>query len=1069
MPVIFTQIPSSATLKENNLSRRHHLPQRNDHVASWLKRGLRRHLRLANLSLLLTFCLGRVAFSAVTAGSTISYIQGNYATPQSSQSTVSVKYSSAQSASDLNVVVVGWNDSKATVKTVVDSAGNTYSRAIGPTVVSGMLSQSVYFAKNIASASAGNTVTVTFSTAAVSPDIRILEYSGADPTNPVDVAAAKTGTTSPTSATVTTVNPTDLLLAANIVRTSTTGPGSGFTKRLLTQPDGDIVEDAMAQVAGSYTASASISASGSWIMQIVALRTPSGGNPVAVTPATLSCSSSSMTGTGTDACTVTLSAAPSSTLTVNLASNDSAVAVPAAVTVPAGATSTSFTATVSAVSTSQTATLTASAGNVVKTFTLQLNAAVPNLAVSSSSLSFGSVNVNTATTQSIKLSSTGTAAVTINSATVSGSGFSISGATFPLTLNPNQTATLSVQFAPTASGTVSGSLTLASNSSTGSSSVVSLTGNGMPVLTGLSCSPANLSAGSASTCTVTFNQTAPAGGSSITLSSSSIALTVPASVTVAAGSSTATFAATAGTFNTNQSVTVNASFNGTTVSATVNLVLPTSIAYVQGNYVTPQSASSNVGVTYNAAQQAGDLNVVVVGWNDSTAVVSKISDSLGNTYSLVAGPTVVSGLLSQSVYYAKNIKAAAAATNTVTVTFSKAATSADVRIVEYSGADPVNPVDVAASGSGSSTSTTVSAKTTNPSDLIFGANIVRTLTTGAGSSFTKRLLTQPDGDIVEDQMVQTAGSYTATASLNASGSWIMQMVAFRTPTGSNPVQATLSALSCTNASMTGAGTDACTVTLNGAASSSLTVNLASTSSAVAVPASVTVAAGAASANFSATIASVSSAQAVTLSASAGTMSQTFALQLNAAVATLSVNATSIAFGDVSVNTPTTQTVTLTSTGAMPVTVNSATISGTGFTVSGVAFPLTLNPNQAATLSVQFYPTTAGSSTGQLTISSNSSTNSTAIVALSGTGEATYQVAISWAAPANSADPVAGYNVYRSPTGSSSYQLVTSVGSSQLTYSDTEVQTGQAYSYIVQSVDASGNESAPSNVASVTIP
>jgi len=57
-----------------------------------------------------------------------------------------------------------------------------------------------------------------------------------------------------------------------------------------------------------------------------------------------------------------------------------------------------------------------------------------------------------------------------------------------------------------------------------------------------------------------------------------------------------------------------------------------------------------------------------------------------------------------------------------------------------------------------------------------------TSTTGAGTSFTSRILTSPDGDIAEDEMVTATGSYSATAPL-ASGDWIMQMVAFRTPAG----------------------------------------------------------------------------------------------------------------------------------------------------------------------------------------------------------------------------------------------------------------------------------------------
>jgi hypothetical protein len=45
-----------------------------------------------------------------------------------------------------------------------------------------------------------------------------------------------------------------------------------------------------------------------------------------------------------------------------------------------------------------------------------------------------------------------------------------------------------------------------------------------------------------------------------------------------------------------------------------------------------------------------------------------------------------------------------------------------------------------------------------------------------------------------------------------------------------------------------------------------------------------------------------------------------------------------------------------------------------------------------------------------------------------------------------------------------------VNISELSYSDTNsIQDGLTYDYIVESVDASGNESAPSNMASVPVP
>jgi fibronectin type 3 domain-containing protein len=79
------------------------------------------------------------------------------------------------------------------------------------------------------------------------------------------------------------------------------------------------------------------------------------------------------------------------------------------------------------------------------------------------------------------------------------------------------------------------------------------------------------------------------------------------------------------------------------------------------------------------------------------------------------------------------------------------------------------------------------------------------------------------------------------------------------------------------------------------------------------------------------------------------------------------------------------------------------------------------------------------------------------------------VNLTWNAPASSADPVAGYNVYRSPNGSSSYQQLNSSITTQAAYVDTTVQNGQTYDYIVESVDANGVTSAPSTMAAVSIP
>jgi hypothetical protein len=269
--------------------------------------------------------------------------------------------------------------------------------------------------------------------------------------------------------------------------------------------------------------------------------------------------------------------------------------------------------------------------------------------------------------------------------------------------------------------------------------------------------------------------------------------------------------------------------------------------------------------------------------------------------------------------------------------------------------------------------------------------------------------------------------------------------------------------------MTGAGNDTCTVTLSAAPTRAKNVSLATNDTALSVPATVTVPINAKSANFTATASAVTSAQSATLKASLNTVSKTFTVQLKPSQGALSISPASLVFGNVAVNTPSTLPLTLASTGTTAVTINSATLSGTGFTMSGASFPVTLNPGLAVTLDVKFDPATTGSATGQLTVQSNSATSPSAAISLSGTGEsASHQVSLSWSAPASSSDPVVGYFVYRS-SGSGSYQQLNSSADTQATYVDSTVQAGLTYDYIVKSVDSAGNQSSASNSVAATIP
>jgi hypothetical protein len=204
------------------------------------------------------------------------------------------------------------------------------------------------------------------------------------------------------------------------------------------------------------------------------------------------------------------------------------------------------------------------------------------------------------------------------------------------------------------------------------------------------------------------------------------------------------------------------------------------IGFAQVASATPQSPVASVKVTYPQAQTAGDVNLVVVGWDDTSATVQSVTDSLGNTYALAVGP-VKGTALTQSIYYAKNILAGS---NSITVTFSQAATYPDVRILEYKGLSTTAPLDVTAGASGTSGSNVVvssgSVTTTSASDLIFGAGTTSGGFSKAGTPFKAEVITA-NGDIAEDEVVSATGSYGATASLGAYGSqnWVMQMVALK--------------------------------------------------------------------------------------------------------------------------------------------------------------------------------------------------------------------------------------------------------------------------------------------------
>ena len=172
-----------------------------------------------------------------------------------------------------------------------------------------------------------------------------------------------------------------------------------------------------------------------------------------------------------------------------------------------------------------------------------------------------------------------------------------------------------------------------------------------------------------------------------------------------------------------QTHTITVPETDSSFTANYQISSPATPTFCQVAAAVPQTPMSTVSTIYPQAQTGGDLNAIVVGWNDSTGNVTSVTDSAGNTYQ-VAAPVARGNGISQAIYFAKNIAAAAAGANIVTVKFDKAVNYVDVRILEYGGLDRTNPLDVNKSAAGTASSgSSGAATTTTARELVLGAGI----------------------------------------------------------------------------------------------------------------------------------------------------------------------------------------------------------------------------------------------------------------------------------------------------------------------------------------------------------
>jgi hypothetical protein len=193
-----------------------------------------------------------------------------------------------------------------------------------------------------------------------------------------------------------------------------------------------------------------------------------------------------------------------------------------------------------------------------------------------------------------------------------------------------------------------------------------------------------------------------------------------------------------------------------------------------------------------------------------------------------------------------------------------------------------------------------------------------------------------------------------------------------------------------------------------------------------------------------------------------------AVTTTGAAATLLLNSSvsSLTFGNVSVGGSSTQNITMTNAGNSSVSIAQVMVAGAGFNSTG-ASGTTLAPGQSTTLTSTFAPSASEAATGKITVSSNA-TNSPSSISLSGMGvtATAHTVALSWA-PAVTG--VTGFKTYVSMIPGGSYVETGSVSSTTPAYTDSSVQSGQTYYYVVTAVDSTNQESLYSSEVAAIIP
>ena len=341
----------------------------------------------------------------------------------------------------------------------------------------------------------------------------------------------------------------------------------------------------------------------------------------------VSLSQSSVQGGGSVTGTVTLSAAaPSAGALVALASSSTNAAVPATVTIQAGATTATF--TVSTVS-ADTATITASFGGVSVQASLVITSVVVVPRLQSLTLSQSAVAGGGPVTGTVALSAVAPSGGTV----VALASSAPNSATVPATVTVPAGST-SATFSITTSAVASGQSVTISATYNGVTQTATLSVDPAPVtLLGLTLSVQSVVGGNSVTGTVRLSGPAPVGGVVVALRSSASAATVPASVTVTSGLTSTPFNIATNSVTASQSATITATYSGASQTASLSInPAPVTLSSISLSASAVTGGSSVTGtVRLSGPAPTGGVVVVLRSSASAATVPSSVTVGLGLT------------------------------------------------------------------------------------------------------------------------------------------------------------------------------------------------------------------------------------------------------------------------------------------------------------------------------------------------------------------------------------------------------------------------------------------------------